>query len=140
MKREEYEQELRDSMSMASAYSAARTGYEMQYNELGLLNQELTEYYYIELENYRKKVMDANVQTAGEWDSDVKDSYDIEVIEDLSAVVFAAYDSVIVKMQEDLVAKMEKISGKIEECGENIKAELRFQMDNIIENAIGWRK
>ena len=84
--------------------------------------------------------MDANVQTAGEWDSDVKDSYDIEVIEDLSAVVFAAYDSVIVKMQEDLVAKMEEISGKIEECGENIKAELRFQMDNIIENAIGWRK
>lgn len=135
MENEEYEQAMRDSASRASAYGAARTGYEMQYNELGLLNQELGEYYYIELDVHRLSVVDANVQTAGCWEGNTKDAYESNVIDDISAVVFAAYNDTIISMQEDIALKMEELSGKIEECGDKIREELRYQIDSIIDHA-----
>lgn len=110
---------------LVNLYASTISEYDEKYRELGLLRDNLYEYYRVELENYKVKVVDTEGETTGEWSGNAMDDYDSTRLEYVAGVIFAGCLSMIDQNIETIDYKMGQLEAEKEVYSDKLQEQLR---------------
>ncbi|MBQ8166725.1 MAG: hypothetical protein IJZ96_06795 [Lachnospiraceae bacterium] len=110
---------------LVNLYARTISEYDEKYRELGILRDNLYEYYRVELEKCKVKILDTEGETSGEWVGDAKDDYDETKLDHVAGVVFAECLSIIDQNIETIDYKMSQLEAEIEVYSDKLQEQLR---------------
>jgi len=110
---------------LINLYSSTISEYDEKYRELGILRDNLYNYYRVELDKYKVKVLDTEGETPGEWVGDAMDDYDETRQEHVKGVLFEQCLSMIDQNIENIDYKMGLLESEIEVYSDKLQEQLR---------------
>lgn len=116
---------------LVNLYARTISEYDEKYRELGILRDNLYEYYRVELEKCKVKVLDTEGETSGEWAGDAMDDYDETRLDHVAGVVFAGCLSVIDQNIETIDYKMGQLEAEKEVYSDKLQEQLRGVMSTF---------